>query len=239
MAALFAILAIPLIRHLLRSDRVPQSSGTEDVQRGMVGRFWTRNDALKHWSFWLLLLWFALPSTFGTALFFHQVHIAEVKGWPFVYYVALIPFLTGGSIAATFAAGWAVDWLGANRVIALGLLPASLGFLILGEAQHLWVAAMALVVLGLTNGWVSTLGGAIWPELYGTRNIGAIRSIAMSAVVFGSAAGPAITGTLIDQGYMFEDQMPVISVVYLCYSLVIFLAMNRIRPSLMTATGHA
>ena len=45
------------------------------------------------------------PSAWITALFFQQVHIAAVKGWPLVDYLALIPLLTAVSVTVTLASG--------------------------------------------------------------------------------------------------------------------------------------
>jgi hypothetical protein len=48
--------------------------------------------------------------------------------------------------------------------------------------------------------------GSLWPELYGTRNLGSIKALATSAMVLSSALGPGITGALIDWGARFPDQ---------------------------------
>ena len=48
--------------------------------------------------------------------------------------------------------------------------------------------------------------GAMWAELYGTRHLGSIRSVSMAFMVFSTALGPGLTGTLIDWGIPFEAQ---------------------------------
>jgi hypothetical protein len=64
-----------------------------------------------------------------------------------------------------------------------------------------------MVLLGTSYGFSSTLFGALWPEIYGTRNLGAIRSVTVSAAVLATAAGPGVTGTLIDRGIELPTQM--------------------------------
>jgi MFS family permease len=66
---------------------------------------------------------------------------------------------------------------------------------------------IVMVLLGISYGISSTLFGSLWPEIYGTTNLGSIRSITVSAAVFSTAAGPGLTGTLIDQGIELPTQM--------------------------------
>jgi len=49
--------------------------------------------------------------------------------------------------------------------------------------------------------------GVLWPEIYGVASLGAIRSIAEATGVFATAAGPGLTGTLIDLGISLPTQM--------------------------------
>lgn len=64
-----------------------------------------------------------------------------------------------------------------------------------------------MVLLGISYGIASTLFGALWPEIYGLANLGAVRSITVSAAVLATAIGPGVTGTLIDLGMSLPAQM--------------------------------
>jgi MFS family permease len=106
--------------------------------------------------------------------------------------------------------GWLVDRVGPVSLLPFYLLPMAVGITVLapgvfpGGGVGSWHLMMAL--FGLTQGAGTALLGALWPELYGTRNLGAIKALATSAMVFSSALGPGVTGLLIDAGYMFPDQ---------------------------------
>jgi len=69
-----------------------------------------------------------------------------------------------------------------------------------------WFATLAL--LGLTQGMVQATWGALWPALYGTRHLGAVRAMATTVMVFSTAIGPGITGLLIDAGIALPAQAP-------------------------------
>ena len=64
-----------------------------------------------------------------------------------------------------------------------------------------------MVLLGISYGISSTLFGSLWPEIYGLANLGAVRSITVSAAVLATAIGPGLTGTLIDRGMDLPEQM--------------------------------
>jgi len=68
----------------------------------------------------------------------------------------------------------------------------------------MWYVALAIV--GLTQGMASTLWGGLFPAVYGTRHLGAIRSLGTTIIVLSTAIGPGITGMLIDAGIDFPAQ---------------------------------
>ena len=56
------------------------------------------------------------------------------------------------------------------------------------------------VLAGINVGISHTAVSAMWAELYGVMHLGAIKSLASSISVFGSALGPVIAGVLMDNG---------------------------------------
>ncbi len=231
-AAVAALLFIPLFYSLLRVERQPGSE-TEDIsQTGMSGRHWSRKDALTHWLFWVIAIGIVAPPTFGTAFFFQQVHMTEIKGWQLSSFVALIPFYSFVSFLSLFAFGAVADRWGSGIVLPLGMVPASLAFFMFASAETLPHAVVGLVFMGMMSGGVGTIAGAFWPEYYGTRHIGSVRAIASSLMVFGSAIGPGITGQLIDLGVGYEAQMFGMSAYFAMAAVVLLTAYLKIRPQL-------
>lgn len=231
-AAGFVLLILPLMQRLLRQERTPQSLSESDVTTGMGGRHWTRGQMLRHPLFWCVLPSILGPSAFVTALFFQQVHLAEVKGWSHVSFVALFPLYTVVSTLSMALAGWALDRFGTARLMPFYQLPIAACFLVMAGADSLWLAALAFVLMGMTTGANSTLPSAFWAEFYGTRHIGGIKSIAMAAMVLGSAIGPAISGVLIDRGIMFPDQMIGIAIWFVAASGLIWFGVSTAARSL-------
>lgn len=215
LAAVLVLLTIPVLLALLRQERTPQSMVEEMQLAGMSGRHWTRAETLRSGLFLLMIPMVIGPSAWGTALFFQQVHLTEVKGWSLVAYVALLPLYTVSSIGATFASGWAIDRFGVSRIVPLQLLPFAVSFTVLAYAETLVMAGVGLFIFGVGQGLLSTGTASFWAEYFGTRHIGSIKSVAAALMVFGSAIGPGVSGALIDAGIDFPDQMLPMAAFYL------------------------
>lgn len=232
LAAGLIILTIPVIMLLLRRERTPQSMADEAQIAGMNGVHWTRAQMLRSGLFFLMIPMVVGPSAWGTALFFQQVHLVEVKGWELVAFVALMPIYTVSSVATTFASGWAIDRFGVSRIVPFQMLPFAVSFAVLAFADTIFMAGVGLVIFGLGQGTQATATSTFWAEYYGTRYIGSIKSVAAALMVFGSAIGPGITGLLIDLGITFPEQMLPISVYYLIAAGLATYGIIRYYPAL-------
>lgn len=209
-AALLTVALIPILRSLTRSERAPQSLGQDEDAAGFDGRHWSRVQALRHWLFWAMAPTVLFPSMFGTALFFQQRHYSAVKGWDHIAFASMVPVYTLTVLAAMAASGLAIDRWGSLRLMPWVMLPMAAAFVLFGLAPDPAWLAPAFVLFGLSQGMNSTLPGAFWAELYGTRHIGAIKAAVAAVMVLGSALGPGLSGWLIDVGIPFPRQLPVI-----------------------------
>jgi MFS family permease len=205
-AAILALLVAPLLMYLLREERSPQSMSESQHTSGLADRHWTRGEAMRHWLFWALTPGILAPSFITTSLFFHQIHLADIKGWHMASFVATYPIYSAFSVIANFAAGSYADRFGAARLLPFYLLPMGAAMFVVGTTSNFWMGPLALILVGITQGSSHAMIGSIWPEYFGTRNLGAIRAFAVASSVFASAIGPGVTGFLIDQGVGFETQ---------------------------------
>lgn len=232
LAAVLVVLTIPVILVLLRQERTPQSMAREAQIAGMDGRHWTRKEVLRSGLFYLMIPMVVGPASWGTALFFHQVHLTEVKGWALIDYVALMPVYTVASVASTFLSGWAIDRYGVSRIVPFQMLPFAASFAVLAFADTIFMAGIGLVIFGVGQGVQATGSSTFWAEYYGTRHIGGIKSVAAALMVFGSAIGPGVTGALIDWGVDFPAQMIPIAIYYAIAAALASVAILRNRPRL-------
>ena len=83
-------------------------------------------------------------------------------------------------------------------------------------------------LLGISYGLSSTLFGALWPEVYGSRYLGSIRSVVVALMVFATAMGPGVTGYLIDAGVSYPLQIVVMGLYSVGMSGVMYAVSRRI-----------
>jgi len=139
-AALIVLMFIPILRLLLSQERKPGGEIDEKNEPGMFGKHWSRREAITHWLFWIAALTVVSPSMFGTAYFFHQVHLTEIKGWALASFVALIPLYSLVSLASTFFFGALADRFGTARIFPIAMLPGGVAFAIVSQGDSLWMA---------------------------------------------------------------------------------------------------
>ena len=94
-----------------------------------------------------------------------------------------------------------------------------------------------MALLGMSNGFSTTLFGALWPEIYGMKHLGSIRSIIVAMLVFATAVGPGLTGVLIDIGVPYPLQIVAMGVY--CLFAVFMLTAVRARVTARNALAEA
>lgn len=206
-AAILVALIVPAIWFLLRDPPegrrghpvVANPDGMTALE--MTGQQWTRARVLRDPLFYVLLPGIMGPPAIGTLYIFHQAHLTQSKGWDLTTFTALFPFLSLSLAVSSISAGFLVDRFGAWRLMPVVLLPLGMASLILGTVEPIWSVPIAFICIGVTQGMMSPVVGAMWVEIYGTAHIGAIRSLVTAALVAASALGPGIAGFLIDAGY--------------------------------------
>ncbi|OIQ27199.1 MAG: MFS transporter [Alphaproteobacteria bacterium MedPE-SWcel] len=232
-SAAVCLLGAPLLARLLAQERTPQSSAEDESATGMDNRHWTRWEVLRTPLFWFMVPAVLGPPAFNTAFFFHQLHFATTKGWTHLELVAFFPLYTALSVVAMMISGWALDRWGAARLTPFYQLPMVAAFLIFASATSGPGIGAAFFCLALTTGAQSTLPNSFWAELFGTRNIGAIKALATAVMVFGSAIGPGLTGLLIDLGITFDRQGYGIAVYFAIASGLMMVGVGQARKRLL------
>lgn len=204
-ALILIVVALPLITKLVSVQREPESELNEANQSRI--RQWTRPEVIRDPFFWFTLLGVLAPAFIGTTVFFHQIYLVELRGWSLPVFASAFSVMALCKIMFGLISGGLIDRYSAVKLLPIFLIPLALSCFALGLLEAQWTAFLFMGLLGLAYGFSSTLSGTIWPELYGTTHLGAIRAVIVALMVFCTAAGPGLTGWLIDQGVTLPTQM--------------------------------
>jgi MFS family permease len=204
------LITLPLILILRNQpEEVGQElDGTESIEDEdapiQVDESWSSGEARKTAAYWIMLANAALWALVITAVFFNLLSILDASG------------ISAGVAAATYttyAAASLVTQLVMGPVADRGplqvLLMAAMGSLaggiaILAIADSAWTAHLYAVLIGISTGLISLLGGTLFASYYGRTNLGQLRGGMLTAQVAGSSLGPFITGLIYDLSGSFR-----------------------------------
>jgi len=199
---LLAVL-LPLLLYLSRDAAHPAAlSGSHSNHQDNPDERpdYNRRQVLRDPGFYLILPAALIVPFTITAVLFHQAAFAEIRGWTTEQIgLAFIGF-AAGHIISLFFGGPLVDRIGAQKSLSYGLIPIFCGMLVLSLTDFTWTPNLYLALCGISLGFVGAASGAIWPERYGVRHIGAIRSVAQASMVFSTALSPVLVGIVLDYG---------------------------------------
>ncbi|WP_439527300.1 MFS transporter [Pannonibacter sp.] len=206
LAALVLVFAVlPLVLQLLSKERVPKG---QDLGRSSTARRnWNRAEVLKDPLFYVVTAGVLAPPFIATAILFHQVYLTELRGWPKELFALAFMVMSATAVISSLVLGGLIDRFTARALLPFMLVPLTAGCVVLALVHQPAGVYLFMALLGLSNGFVATFIGALWPELYGTAHLGAIRSVVFAVMVFASALGPGLTGWLIDLGVPFDLQI--------------------------------
>lgn len=221
------LIFLPLLFWLLSANRQPRGSVERDETAGLDGRHWRRGEVVRHWLFWALMPGLLAPPFIGTSAFFHQVHVSVVKDWDLAVMALGYPVYAASAVASTLICGLLSDRFGPARLLPVFLLPMGFGIALIGMSANVGSWHVMMMLMGVTQGGAATLSGALWPYLYGTRHLGAVKALAAAAMVFSTAIGPGITGLVIDAGVLFPAQTAALA--FWCVAASAVFAMIRVR----------
>lgn len=214
---LFSILlALWLLKgHRQRHARHNEALEKRDREQNARGDY-TRRQMLSEARFYFMLPAMIAPSMIGTALFFFPSEIASAKNWSSLWLTGNYWLYSLVSVVTTIYSGVLIDRFSARRVVPLFLLPLALALVVLNTSDHRFIVWPYMLLMGFSSGLYFTGLSALWAELYGARHLGAIKSMTNAIMVFASALGPALVGTLLE----WQLPFPAISMLLVAFCLV-------------------
>ena len=173
-----------------------QQGGADQVQKN-------RADMLRDSRFYLLLPLYTAPPFLLTGMFFHHAALAEERGWSLELLASGFLFYALCKVVCSLLAGAVVDRYSALRLFPLTALPLCLAFAVVALPDLLPAELALLAWMGLCGvciGVIVPATGALWPELFGTLHLGAIRSLISPISIVSTAAAPILFALVLDAG---------------------------------------
>jgi len=181
------------------------------------------------WRFQLIVPASLMGPFMMTGLFFHQLAIAESKGWTLELLAASFPAFAAATVASSLLTGGLVDRWGPGRVLPAFVWPLVAGLVVVAAFDQPFAAPLYLALGGLTTGASTVLISAAWAETFGVRHLGRIRSLTSSLAVLSTAIAPIWAGWLLDGGWSVSGIALGAAAIVTCSGLLVQFPARELR----------
>jgi predicted MFS family arabinose efflux permease len=205
------LIFLPLTQWLITKSR--RESDPDDSSTAQQPIDFTRSQVLKDWKFYLILPAFMFLPFFITGIFIHQNMLATAKGWSMEWMATCFIGYGLAKVIMSFVGGALVDRYSAKKVFSFYLFPLAIGLLLIFLSDHKIIAMFYMILVGITASLGSLTGVAVWAELYGVKNFGAIKSMVTMLMVISTALGPIVLGWGLGQSMSYTIIISVLTIV--------------------------
>ena len=223
---IMSILILASVRFLAEIERNKRGEPQKENQQvGMLKKSWKRSEMLKSWVFWAAVPGLMTSPMITTTLFFHQVHLVEIKSWELSTYVLFIPAYSAATLLSLYLIGYFVDKFSTKIILPIFLFPLVSGLLLLSIATGYLALLLIFILFGLSAGAYIVVYGTFFPEFFGSLYLGSVRTVGVTIMVFSSAIGPVLSGYFIDLGYLVDHQFKFFAA-FSVFASLLFLIIN-------------
>ncbi len=206
-AAVLILFLAPAVLFLLRGHELRHSQYMDQLSKldSLASSLnWTRKEVLKDPRFYLLLPAASSGALLFTGFIFHQIALVEYKQWSLQAWGSWFVVYGITSMFSALVCGRLIDLFSAQRIVPWLPLPLALALFSLAHFSAPWSAGLFLVLMSISNGMLGTAISPFYAELYGTANIGSIKSATSAIMVFASALSPVVLGICMDREISFD-----------------------------------
>ena len=156
----------------------------------VIHREYTRNEALRTFSFHAFNLSFAFFALYSTAFTFHIESIGMEFGFEKARIINFFIPMAIISVVVNLFFGWVNSKTRLKFLLLIMNIGAVLAAVGLYRLSSSWGVVLYVFGTGLTGGIFGSLSGVVFPRFFGRKWLGSIAGIGMSTMVIASGIGP-------------------------------------------------
>ena len=232
--AIIIIILLPfIIINTIRTIKLDSREHDQSSTKSFKIKNWRRKDVIKDYRFYIVSLNMLAMPWIATGVFVYQSFISDSKMWNVYTIPKGFMVYSIASIVTLFFSGFLVDRFTSRKLIPLMNIPLLIAMFILFNYQNELSAFIFLGLIGVSNGLANVLGSSTWAEIYGVRFIGSIKALTAAFMVFSTAFGTAVFGSMIDNGFTIEN-IAFMSGIYIVISLSLLLIIRKnLEPTMV------
>lgn len=161
-------------------------------------RSFTRSEALRTRTFWILIAFSVLIYPVQAGVSLHQAPHLIDRGISMGIAATAVSLFSLMAAVGGLVFGQLEMRFGAHRSLSAAAALMSLGAGLMLLVSDIWTAYLSAIVFGAGIGGLLTLLPVAWANSFGRQNLGAIRGITLPVQIVAQACGPLLSGTLFD-----------------------------------------
>ncbi len=201
------IIMLPLLFLIFRNhpgevnqfiDGAKSNSKENDQNSSQTLNSYNLTQAQKTPAYWIMMLNSALWAMVVTAIFFNLLPIFDSLGITEAVAAGTYTTYAVAALITQLLLGPLADRGRLQYMLLVCMASLAGGVAVLTIASSPWIAHGYAVLVGISTGLISLVGGTIFARYYGRKHLGKLRGSVLTAQVAGSSLGPFITGVLFD-----------------------------------------
>jgi MFS family permease len=149
-------------------------------------------------AYWIMIITNALWALIITAVFFNLLSIFNDLGISAAVAAATYTSFAAASLITQITLGPLADRGPLQYLLFASMLSLTAGLIVLTKASTPFLAHSYAVLMGISAGLISLVGGTMFAKYFGRKYLGSLRGGMLTAQVAGSSLGPFITGVIFD-----------------------------------------
>ncbi len=180
-------------------------------------------------AYWIALVNTSLWSMVVTAVIFNILPILTNQGVSDSAAAATYTTYAAAALISQLLAGLLADRMPLQYllVLCMGSLLSAVGVLSVTDSSLL--AQTYAMLIGISAGGISVVGGTLWARYYGPEHLGKLRGGVITAMVAGSSVGPFITGVIFDLSGSYQYSLWLFGFLLLPAAIASFWARNPLK----------
>lgn len=192
---------------------------------------WTRSQALKTRTFWLLVVSFMLTGFPGGTIFIHMVPYFTDKGLSPAAAANALSTYALGVLAGRAIWGYVVERAGIYRSLVVYASSYGVAIALFVLAPSHAAIYVTVFILGITIGGAQQLQGQVWADYYGREIVGSLTGFSAILHTPLTSAGPLLAAVVYDLTRSYVGTFSVFSVLCLIAGVTLFLAKKPAPPA--------
>jgi MFS family permease len=182
-------------------------------------------------AYWIALLNTSLWAMVVTAVFFNILPILTNQGVSDSAAAATFTTYAVASLLSQLLVGLLADRLPLQYLLVFCMFSLMGAVAVLSIAVSPILAQIYALLIGISAGGISVLGGTLWARYFGPEHLGKLRGGVITAMVAGSSVGPFITGVIFDFSGSYQISLWLFGLLLLPAAVASFWAHNPLKAA--------